>query len=112
MSQAIACIPRDRSMLPQVPELDKIIITDQYSLRQCQEANCRQDIWVGPRQMEFALANPTAKVLCYICSMVWQMEQGVAAGDIDANVTHLGGGHGVEGRPRLLPAPKEREVAP
>ncbi len=96
----IACVPVDRSQLPQGPELDAVVVTDLYTLKNC--AQCEQAIWVGPRQ----LATWTKErhgwlLLCYLCSVKFMRS---LENDLDAEplIVDLGGGSTREGRPRTL----------
>jgi hypothetical protein len=100
MRQILACVPVDRSKLPQVPELHDIVITDLYTLKPCAGPGCG-DVWVGPRQMATFSTNPDGFIiLCYLCAVV---VQGYLYGplDPDEDVVHLGGGYPVEGRARI-----------
>ena len=94
--QILACVPVDRSCLPQIPELDAIVITDLYTLRRCM--HCSRDVWVGPRQTEFWRQNLEALILCFICAMISR----IAAGESRPEVHQLGGGYPAEGRPRVV----------
>jgi len=94
----LACMPCDRSKLPQIPELDAIVVTDLYTLRQCEA--CSQAVWVGPRQMAEYTKDPEEFfMLCYICAIV--ATQMITGSFNDDSVEHLGGGYPVEGRARV-----------
>lgn len=96
----LACMPRDRSGLPQLPELDDIVITDLYTLKQCEI--CRQDVWVGPRQMAAYEQDPGDYVIaCYLDAIRFVAATTGQLPDPDSDVQHLGGGYPVEGRPRV-----------
>lgn len=98
----LACVPRDRSGLPPHEALDAIVITDLYTLRQCENLNCCQDIWVGPRQMAAYNENPDGFwVLCYMCAARAARGLSGEAFDPDSDVRDLGGGSTIEGRPRI-----------
>ena len=98
--QIIACVPRDRSRLPQDSTLDNIQITDLYSLRQCEA--CGQDIWIGPRQSAFYAQDPASFfVLCFECAVPVVAAINGGRFNPDSDVRHLGGGSQVEGRPRI-----------
>jgi hypothetical protein len=97
----LACVPRDRSELPQFPGLDDIKVTDLYTLRQCENRLCRQDVWVGPRQMATYKQDPARfYVLCYLCALAAQRQYNEAF-DPDSDIRQLGGGSTTEGRPRI-----------
>jgi hypothetical protein len=83
----LACCPVDRSRLPQIPELDAIVITDLYIKDACEL--CNQDVWVGPRQDALRQERDII-TLCYLCAMALY-----GADD----VFDLGGGSSVEGVP-------------
>jgi hypothetical protein len=102
--QLLACVPRDRSGLPQAPELqpliDSIVVTDLYTLKQCEF--CGQDVWVGPRQMAAYTANPNGfQVSCFLDAVQVATITSGAPLDPDSDVVQLGGGYPVEGRPRV-----------
>jgi hypothetical protein len=90
----IACVPVDRSELPQIPELDAIVVTDLYTLTTCQA--CGQDVWIGPRSLGQYQGDPAAfLVLCYMCTFrLPEVSQ--------LPVVELGGGFPREGRARVL----------
>jgi hypothetical protein len=86
----ISCMPVDRSDLPQIPELDAVVITDLYTLKVCER--CGRDIWVGPRQLAFWKENlSTSVLLCVLCSVEVTPVQ---------SIVDLGGGYPNEGRRR------------
>jgi len=89
----IACVPVDRSGLPQSPELDAVVVTDLYTLGTCD--TCLQTIWIGPRSLELYRGDPENHLLmCYACTF--------AMPDIGSwDVQELGGGFPAEGRPRV-----------
>ena len=94
MKMFIAVVPVDRSRLPQIPELDAIVITDLYSLITCDR--CNQDVWIGPRQLALRDANDY-EVVCYEC-----LFHSLMSGEMElADVFDLGGGHTREGTPRV-----------
>lgn len=93
-----ACVPEDRSALPQVPELDAIVVTDLYTEGAC--VQCGQKIWIGPRQAAAGTLAPVRLVACYLCAMQIQLWDGLTMEEISAMVVDLGGGSGVEGQPR------------
>lgn len=93
-----ACVPEDRSALPQVPELDAIVVTDLYVDETC--VQCGQKIWVGPRQAMARQMAPVSLTACYICALQIQVWDGLTMDEISAMTVDLGGGAGVEGRPR------------
>lgn len=96
----IACMPVDRSQLPEIPEVDAIVITDLYTLKECHQ--CGQSIWVGPRQKEaWEKAHISTALLCFLCAAdfvvaLQKEEEGPVA------LMDLGGGSTREGRPRTL----------
>lgn len=95
----LACVPKDRSDLPPHEALDNIVITDLYTLKQCENVFCRQDIWVGPRQMAAYNENPDGFwMACYLCAAAAAR---AGAFDPDSDVRNLGGGSTIEGRPRV-----------
>lgn len=98
--QLLACVPRDRSGLPQSPELDAIVVTDLYTLKQCER--CSQDVWVGPRQMAEYEQKPDGYwIMCYLdAAYVASVANGRLI-EPDSDVQQLGGGYPVEGRPRV-----------
>jgi len=89
----LLCIPVDRSGLPQCPELDAIVITDLYTLKQC--GRCGQDVWMGPRQLAYYKVDPDDSIIfCMVCAVHVLPDGGTA------NLHQLGGGYPTEGRPR------------
>lgn len=92
IARIAACLPVDTSTLPDI-DIPLPVPTVLYSITQCQGEDCGQDIWIGPRQKSVAEADPTIRVLCYKCAVT-------ATVDADLNLVNLGGGAGVEGRPR------------
>lgn len=97
----LACIPVDRSKLPQGPELDAIVITDLYTLRSCVVEGCG-DVWIGPRQLAEFKADPDGFVIMchpHAVAVVMTMNGGAFAPEED--VVELGGGYPVEGRARI-----------
>lgn len=98
--QIMACMPVDRSKLPQGPELDAIVITDLYTLKSCAISGCG-DVWVGPRQMAAYNMNPEGfEFFCYPHARAVQI---LLYGPLvpEDDVVHLGGGYPVEGRARI-----------
>jgi len=92
----IACVPVDRSGLPQGPELDAIVVTDLYTLTICQ--HCGQDVWIGPRSLEQYQSDPAEYlILCYLCTFKEQRRLATELAIVD-----LGGGFPAEGRARVL----------
>lgn len=85
------CCPVDRSGLPQVPELDAIVITDLYEQDNCDR--CAREVWVGPRQHAARELAP-GPLICYQCGFHLALD-----GELD-NIIELGGGSGREGVPR------------
>lgn len=88
----MACLPVDTSTLPAIDqELPKP--TNLYSLIQCE--SCKQDMWIGPRQLvtagDLMLAGVDVFKFCYLCSIKAQAYMG------QTTLTNLGGGQGVEG---------------
>lgn len=93
-----ACVPDDRSALPQIPELDAIVVTDLYFDETCDQ--CGQKIWVGPRQAAARQLRPVHVTACFLCSMQIQLWDGLTPEEVNAMVVDLGGGSSIEGRPR------------
>lgn len=95
----LACMPVDRSGLPQTPELDAIVITDLYTEMPCD--NCERPVWIGPRQKEaHELNGGKALALCYFCVFDAMTVAEVDPEEFPDYLTHLGGGYPVEGEPR------------
>lgn len=99
MKQILACVPVDRSVLPQCQELDAVVITDLYTLKHCAVRDC--PVWVGPRQLALYNNNPNEFVI--MCMTHALAVQEVLNGPLDPerDVTELGGGYPVEGRARI-----------
>lgn len=94
----ITCVPVDRTGLPQLPELDAVVVTDLYTLKVCEESECNREVWIGPRQLAHYRADPNhCHIICYFC----MFEQLRAEPEMPP-VIDLGGGSTVEGRPRTL----------
>lgn len=98
----LACCPVDRSKLPPGPELNAIVITELYTIMQCENPDCGfgNDIWVGPRQFKAYRENwEKAYLFCYVCAMIAQEQETLGQADWK-KVASLGGGFPVEGSPR------------
>lgn len=100
MKQIMACMPVDRSRLPQIPEVDDIVITDLYTLKQCKIDGCG-DVWVGPRQLAAYKENSDDFVImCFIHALTATLAVN-GSFDPTEDVRHLGGGYPAEGRARI-----------
>lgn len=98
MKQILACVPVDRSKLPQIPELEALVITDLYTLKSCVIDDCG-DVWVGPRQLAAYTLDPDSFVImCMLHALAVMHLEGDF--DPDTDVIQLGGGYPVEGRAR------------
>lgn len=98
--QLLACVPVDRSKLPDIPESRAIMVTDLYTLKACSVIGCG-DVWIGPRQLEAFNADPDGFVILCFGHAVFLLTN--TNGDFipDEDVVHLGGGYPVEGRARI-----------
>lgn len=98
--QLLACIPVDRSKLPDIPEAAGLVVTDLHTLKMCALPGCG-DVWIGPRQLAAFKADPDHYViLCFAHALALSIlvKDGF---DPDEDVVHLGGGHPIEGRARI-----------
>ncbi|MEH1014651.1 hypothetical protein V6U90_16255 [Micromonospora sp. CPCC 206060] len=87
----LACPPTNINELMAGQGLPRYVPTVDHTLRQCED--CRQDMWIGPKQREAASRAPDATLaLCMTCAVVESQKRGGAI------VQNLGGG---DGRPRL-----------
>lgn len=100
LANLIACIPVDRSKLPDIPELAAVVVTDLYTLRQCEIEDCG-DVWVGPRQLAAYNQDPAnSSILCYLHALAIHLHIS-GSFDPDTDLANLGGGYPVEGRARI-----------
>lgn len=93
----IACMPVDRSQFAGIPEAHQVVITDLYTLKNCE--HCEQPIWVGPRQLAYwDQMRQAVPLLDYACAAAFIQ----ALTGEDPLIQDFGGGYPQEGRARTL----------